>query len=114
MNWAVPWSTAETVDFIFLVVATIIIAAIPIIYGFRANLHDPLARGVLAGTGATATAFTISVIFTVAIHAGWSPPDKTVHWIARGLYTTVALGKAVLLLALLRVLRTVSRNRGSA
>lgn len=113
MHWAVPWTVDEAVDFIFLAVSTLIVVAVPAVYGARANLRDPLARAVLAGTGATAVAFLISTIFTVAIHAGWHPPDSTVHWLARGLYLTVALGKAILLIAFLRLLKVSRNDRGS-
>lgn len=116
MDWAIPWSTPEVIDFIFLVVSTAIVTSVPVIYGVRANFHDPLARAVVAGTGATALAFLISLIFTVALHAGWQPSASTGHWIARGIYSAVALGKLLLLVALLRVLHAakVSGNRGKA
>jgi len=112
--WAVPWSFDQQIDFAFLVAATIVVAAVPIVYGVKANFRDPLARAVLSGTGATALAFIITMIYTISIHAGWQPAEQTPHWVARGLYFTVALGKAVLLVALLRLVRGVSRNRGDS
>lgn len=114
IDWAVPWPMAEIIDTIFLIVATIIVTAVPTVYGIRANLHDPLARAVIYGTGATAVAFIISLVFTFAIHAGWQPSELVGHWIARGIYASIALGKLMLLLALLRVLKAaeqVSRNQ---
>jgi hypothetical protein len=111
LDWAVPWTTAEIIDAIFLVTATAIISAVPLVYAFRANLRDPLALAILAGTGATALVFAVSLTATVAFHAGWDPSESTTHWLARGLYTTVALGKLMLLLALIHVLRKVPKRR---
>lgn len=108
--WSIPWTFNEVIDFIFLVVSTGIVAAIPVVYGWRANLRDPLARAVVTGTGSTALVFVASVAFTVAMHAGWNPPEQVLHWIIRCLYLTVAVGKSVLLIAILRALREVRRS----
>jgi len=110
MHWVVPWTLDEVIDFVFLVVSTIIVTAVPMVYGSRANLRDPMARALLAATGVTAAAFIITVVFTVAVHGGWSPPDQTVHWLARAIYLTVAVGKFTFLLMILAE-RRVSRNR---
>lgn len=111
MHWAVPWTTDEAIDFIFLLVSTAVVVAVPLVYGARANKRDPLARAVLAGTGATGVAFIATVLFTVALHTGGVRSEVTMHWIVRFLYVTVAIGKGILLLAFLRLLRGVSRNR---
>lgn len=109
-DWAIPWTPDDVIDFIFLAAATIIVIAVPLVYGARANLRDPLARAVLIGTGATGVAFLAAVIFTVATHAGWTPPAQVQHWIARGLYFTVGFGKLILLMALISALREGSRE----
>lgn len=106
LDWAVPWTTDQIIDTAFLVVCCVVVTSVPLIYLRRANLRDPFARAILAGTGVTALAFNISLVFTVAIHAGWHPTEDTGHWIARGLYTAVAIGKGLFLLALIKVLRS--------
>src|ERR1700751_5286496 len=103
--WAVPWQDGEAVNTCFLFVATMIVVAVPIVYGIRANLRDSLARAVLAGTGATAIAFSATLIFTLAYHAGWSPGMWVWNWLTPAVYVAVALGKLSLLISLLRVLR---------
>lgn len=109
-HWVVPWTLDDSIDFLFLALATVVVTAVPMVYGARANLRDPLARAVLAGTSATALAFIATAGFTMAFHAGWNPDDMTEHWVARLLYLAVAFGKATLLIGILRVLK-VSRNR---
>lgn len=109
--WAVPWTPDQAIDFAFLLVSTVAVAGVPLLYGMKANLRDPLARSVLAGTGATAVVFVASTIFTLALHTGWHPPDSAVHWIARGLYLTVAAGKAILLFSILRLIRSTNKQR---
>lgn len=110
MHWTVPWAPGEVVNTCFLAVATLVVVAVPIVYGMKANLRDPLARAVLAGTSATGLAFGITLWATLAYHGGWNPSVTTLNWITRGTYAAVALGKATLLFAFLRVLG-VSRNR---
>lgn len=110
IHWAVPWGYDDAIDFVFLLIATIIVTAVPVVYGSKANLRDPLARAVLSGTGATALAFIVSTVFTVALHAGWTPSALTTHWIARLLYIAVAFGKATLLVAILRLIRASKRE----
>jgi hypothetical protein len=105
INWAVPWAADEVIDFVFLVTTCVIVTAVPIVYGLRANLRDRLARAVVIGTGVTAFAFCLSAVLTVGIHAGWNPPGTTLHWVARALYATVGFGKFILLMALLDALR---------
>lgn len=105
MNWAVPWAHAEVVNTIFLAVAAIIMALVPIIYAFRANLRDPLARAVLAGTGGASLAFVLTLAALIAYHSGWNPSLSVWSWLTRGTYLLVALGELLFLLALLRVLR---------
>ena len=104
-HWAVPWATDDIIDFAFLSLACVIVVAVPLVYGLRANLRDPLARAVVIGTGATAFAFMVSFFFTIALHAGWNPPPTTVHWMERAVYLAIAFGKFVLLLALLSAIR---------
>lgn len=105
VHWDIPWTTDEVINFAFLAVSCVIVTAVPLIYGFKANFRDELARAVIAGTGATAIAFDVSLAVTVAYHAGWNPEPAVWNWIARFLYTAVSLGKLLLLVALLRVLR---------
>lgn len=112
IDWAVPWTNDDTIDFIFLAVTTLIVVAVPLVYGSRANLRDPLARAVVAGTGATAVVFGVTVAFTLALHVGWSPDPSLQHWIARAIYSTVGFGKLVLLIALVRAIREKKRERG--
>lgn len=105
-DWnSVPWSHAEMVDTAVLCAAVLVLAAIPTIYSIRANLRDPLARAVLAGSSATAVVFMATLGFLVATHAGWTPSEGLSHWIVRVTYAAVAVGNAALLYALLRVLR---------
>lgn len=104
-RWTIPWAPHEIVNFFFLLVATTIVTAVPVVYAVRANLRDPLARAVLAGTGATAVAFIATTLSLIGYHAGWNPPPAVWDWITRITYLTVALGKLLLLLALLRVQR---------
>jgi ABC-type uncharacterized transport system YnjBCD permease subunit len=105
LHWAVSWTTDEIIDFVFLLTATVVVVAVPVVYGAYANLRDPLARAMLAGTASTGFAFAAAVVVQIAVHAGWSPDPSVFHWVARLLYITVAIGKAALLLALLKVLR---------
>jgi hypothetical protein len=114
IDWAIPWSTDEVIDFIFLVVSALVIIAVPVLYGAKANLRDPLARAVVAGTGSTGIAFAAAIILTVALHTGWTPPEQIAHWITRALYVTVALGKMTLLVAIVRVIRDSRRERAVA
>lgn len=111
MHWTVPWGPGEAVNTVFLAVATLVVIAVPIVYGARANLRDPLARALLAGTSVTGLAFAITLWATLAYHRGWNPSTETLDWITRGTYAAVALGKATLLIAVLRLQRHVSRNR---
>lgn len=111
IHWAVPWGYNEVIDFVFLLIATTIVTAVPVVYGLNAKWRDPLARAVLSGTGATALAFVVSAAFTVALHAGWTPSALAQHWIARLLYIAVAFGKFTLLVAILRLIR--ANRRGS-
>lgn len=105
-HWAVPWTVDEVIDTVILTVTVAIVAAVPLVYAFKANLRDPLARAVLAGTSATALAFIVTLLFTMIYHySGWVPPGGAGHWIARGIYITVGLGKLLLLTALVSVLR---------
>lgn len=115
MDWAVSWSAPEIINTMFLVVATLMVGSVPIVYFIKANLRDPFARAVLAGTGATAFAFTATLVALIAYHAGFNPPGPIWNWIARLTYAAVAFGEFMLLLGLLRVLREarheVSGNR---
>lgn len=116
-NWAVPWTTSQVINFLFLLVATSVVTAVPVAYAVRANLRDPLARAVLAGTGATAIAFIATTLSLLGYHAGWNPPESVWDWITRITYLTVAFGKLLLLMALLKVQRERRfmgvRGRGS-
>lgn len=105
-DWVVPWGTDQAIDFFCLLVAAVVVTAVPVFYGMRANLRDPLARAVLLGTGATATAFIVATLALIAFHAGWTPNGSLWHWITRFTYLTVAFGKLMLLLALMSVLRS--------
>jgi hypothetical protein len=93
------------VNTIFLVLATLLVGAVPIVYVFRANLRDPLARAILASTGATAFAFTATCASVVVYHAGFDPPVWVWNWIARLTYAAVASGEFLFLIALLRIIR---------
>lgn len=104
-DWAIPWTRAMIINAVFLGVANLIVGAIPIVYLFKANLRDPLARAVLAGTGATAFVFTVSLVALVAFHAGLILPGLVWDWITRITYLVVALGESIFLFALLRVIR---------
>lgn len=105
MKWAVSWYPGEAVTTVFLLVATVVVVSVPVAYLLYANLRDPLARAVLAGTSVTGLAFVATLITTVAFHMGWDPSRDELNWIARGLYSAVAVGKAAFLLGLLRVVR---------
>jgi hypothetical protein len=83
--------------------------AVPVVYGCRANFRDPLARALFAGTGATGLAFAITLAAIVGYHAGLNVNLDMWNWIARGTYLAVALGKATLLVALLRAQREQKR-----
>lgn len=106
-------TVSEVINFVALVVAVVVTAAVPLLYSFRANLRDPLARAVLAGTGATALTFTVVLILTVGFHLGWSPDTNSWHWISGVTYLSVALGKGCLLVALLRVLRDSGEGKST-
>lgn len=108
--WAVPWTVDETIDVVFLATACIIVTAVPMFYVFKANLHDPLARAILAGTGVTALAFNVALGFSLAAHMGYVLPVEAGHWLARAVYAAVATGKFLLLLALISVLRNPKKN----
>ena len=95
--WAVPWADGEVVNTLFLFVATVVVVAVPVVYGSHAKLRDPLARAVLYGTSATGAAFLLTLVATIAYHVGWNPDPHVWNWIARSTYTAVALGKATLL-----------------
>ena len=110
VHWAVPWASGEVWNTVFLAAATLVVVAVPVVYGMKANLRDPLARALLAGTSVTGLAFLITLVATIAFHYGWKPDDSTFNWITRVTYAAVAIGKATLLIALLRVI-SVSRNR---
>lgn len=105
---AVPWTTAEVIDFACLVAATLMVVAFPVIYGSRANLRDPLARVMILATSATALAFLLSVFFTLYFHTGQTIDEAWSHWIARGIYLTIGAGK---LLLLFQVLRSLPRSQ---
>ena len=104
-DWAIPWTYASVVNAIFLLVATLIVGFIPIYYLFKANLRDPLARAVLAGTSATAFIFTVSFVILVLFHAGVAVPGPLLDWLTRLTYLIVALGETAFLFALVRVIR---------
>lgn len=106
----VPWTLAEVIDFACLVAATLMIVAFPVLYGFRANLRDPLARALILATSATALAFLLSVFFTLYFHTGQTIDEAWGHWIARGIYLTIGAGKLLLLVQLLQTLPRSQRR----
>jgi hypothetical protein len=114
MNWDVPWYPGEVVNTIFLAAATLVVLAVPAVYATYANLRDPLARAVLAGTSVTGVAFVVTLIATLAFHWGWEPSVDELNWLARGLYAAVAIGKATFLFAVIRVIREGRRERRAA
>jgi hypothetical protein len=114
IDWAVPWTSDQVIDLIFLGITCFIVSSVPLVYGLRANWRDPLARAVVIGTGGTALALCATFALTVALHAGWNPPEVTIHWVARGLYFAISIGKLTLLLALLRAMREIGVSRNSA
>lgn len=105
IDWKVPWTTGDAIDAVFLGVCCAVVTAVPLVYFLRANLRDPFARAILAGTGVTAFVFDLTLVATVAFHLGWDPDTTTLHWLSRGTYTAVAFGKGLFLIALLGVLR---------
>jgi hypothetical protein len=114
IDWAVPWSTNEVINVLLLFVTTAIVTAVPVVYGRRANLRDPLAKALIYGTGATALAFFASLVSQIAYHFGWSPSLSVWYWITRMIYLTVAFGKLLLLLALLKAIREQQIDLGRA
>lgn len=107
--WAVPWTTDAIINTVFLALATLVVAAVPVVYATFANLRDPLARALFAGTGATALVFTVSLIVTFAFHMGWNPNAHLLNWLTRLTYVAVASGKATLLVSLLMERRRARR-----
>lgn len=105
-----PWEPGSFVTFVVLCASTLIVLAVPLVYGLRANLRDPLARAVLVGTGAPALALALTVLATLAFHAGWEPTPLAVHWMRRLTYGGVAVGELVLLVALIKVLRAAPKK----
>lgn len=111
MDWAVPWTKAEAIDTVFLVVTCLVVTSVPLVYLFRANLRDPFARAILAGTGVTAAAFNTSLVVTLAIHMGWQPTQGFMHGLVRAIYVAVAVGKGLFLVALIGAVRLTERRR---
>lgn len=105
IDWEIPWTSNEVVNTACLLLACLVVTAVPVVYGLKANLRDALARAVVFATGATALAFDGTLAALVAYHAGWSPPVEVWDWITRITYLTVAAGKALFLFAILRVIR---------
>jgi len=109
----VPWTRGEVIDAAFLLACCVITGAAPLYYGAKARLRDPLARAVLIGMGATTLVFQVSLVATLAFHAGWQPSVSLLHWLARITYTTVTLGELIFLLALIDSLREHRKHRQS-
>lgn len=107
----VPWYPGEFWNFLTLILATVVVAAVPVVYATQINLRDPLARAILAGTSVTGVAFLVTVVGTLAYHAGWNPDIAVWNWVSRALYISVAMGKAAFLWALLTVVRENRRMR---
>lgn len=105
LHWANPWTINDVVNVVFLILATALLVAVPLFYIWRANLRDPLARAVLAGTSVTGLAFIARLIATFGHHFGWNVEPVVSNWITRVIYVSVALGELTFLLALLGVLR---------
>lgn len=108
---SIPWTPDELIDFTFLLAATIMVTAFPVGYGLRARLRDPLAVSVILATSLTALAFVISVVLTLALHAGWSLPVAVATWVGRVLILGVGVGKVQLLWMLLRSVPRQPRRR---
>lgn len=108
-----PWMPGGVLNFVFLLVATSVTLAVPVVYALHINLRDPLARAVLAGTSATGFVFLATVTFTVAYHLGWNPSPTEENWVTRLLYSLVIVGKATFLWALMQSVSVIRKERQS-
>jgi hypothetical protein len=101
----VPWLGGEVIDLMFLAMCCFVTGSVPLIYVYQANLRDPLARAVFAGMCATTVVFQVTLVATVAFHAGWTPSVDFLHWLTRAVYLTVSIGEFTFLLGLLGAIR---------